>query len=838
MTSKFLKPISYIVRGLGIFLILFTLLAFIEAFNYLYVARNYGILGFDENFTSGEDSAMVVRSVMKEYPADYAGIQAGDTITRVNGTVLNIKDYSKIFGEPLIGKPVTVTVRRNGMDKDYVLSFVSPPFYEKIIELLFRIIPALLMLAYILVGFWGVMKSPYSKVTILISLFCFCFGCFMYSTINFSVMVETFTSKYLYFRQIKSGLVILSLFATSFWLYLFATFPYRLPFLDRNKLISYIFIFLLPILVIFSAVTGIHPGGYIIIFLAFLNMALGVFLLKSNTKKVKTALEQRQIRLMFLGIKYGALAVFIGWLVILITEFIFKGGSVIVKYAGLIIFLLGEIGGLIIPFTFLNSFFQNRLLETESALKRRIRYTGVTLAMLTVYLSLIFFVGRVSVNIFNITDPTVIIIFILFVSLTFTPLNKKILKWLDDKFYPERTRYTESLKVFIQNISAYIESGELLNKLAEWVRTTTGIVTTIPVAFDNQLTYEIPFSMNDNDSVINRIRDGKKFFWDELSDRYRVSVNEKEFEWARQNDISVTIPMISGGELIGALNVGKKINSEDYTAADLDILTQASNQTALALQNIKLQSAYLEKKRMDKELEMARNIQQQLMPQSIPHVDKLEICGDSRPCHEVAGDYYDIINIENNYTVLVIADVSGKGAGAAMIMANLQASIRLGVHLSDELADFVTRVNDLIYSNTSPYEFITFFMGIWDPAKNVLYYVNAGHNAPLLIDKDNKVTQLEATGMVMGIMPNQPYEEKYVRIYEGSLLVIYTDGLEEAFNPSGEQFGQQRIIDTVIKNKDASCRSIIKALNDEVLMFTNGVPLHDDVTMIVAKGMS
>jgi sigma-B regulation protein RsbU (phosphoserine phosphatase) len=412
------------------------------------------------------------------------------------------------------------------------------------------------------------------------------------------------------------------------------------------------------------------------------------------------------------------------------------------------------------------------------------------------------------------------------------------MKWLDEKFYPERTKYTESLKHFIQNISAYIESGELLDKLSEWVTKTTGIVTTIPFAFDSASGYNVPFRKEDSDSVINRIKGGDKFFWDELTDGSRVTVNPHEFEWARENDISVTIPMISGGELIGTLNVGKKSSTEDYTTEDLDILTQASNQTALALQNMKLQSAYLEKKRMDKELEMARNIQKQLMPQTIPPVEKLELCGDSRPCNEVAGDYFDVIKIDNNYTVIVVADVSGKGAGAAMIMANLQASVRLGVHLSDKLGDFVTRVNDLIYANTSPSEFITFFMGIWDPAKQVLYYVNAGHNPPLLIDKENKVTTLDATGIVMGILPSQPYEEKYVRIYEGSTLVIYTDGLEEAFNHEGEQFGQQRIIDTIIKNKDASCRSIIKSLNDEVLMFSEGVPIHDDVTMIVAKGIN
>ena len=145
--------------------------------------------------------------------------------------------------------------------------------------------------------------------------------------------------------------------------------------------------------------------------------------------------------------------------------------------------------------------------------------------------------------------------------------------------------------------------------------------------------------------------------------------------------------------------------------------------------------------------------------------------------------------MEDGNSVIVVADVSGKGAGAAIIMANLQAAIRLGIHLSDKLADFVTRINDLIYNNTSESEFITFFMAIWDPRTKVLYYVNAGHNPPVFIDNENKITLLGATGLILGVLPGQVYEEKYVRVHKNDVLLIYTDGLDEARNDKDEFYG-------------------------------------------------
>jgi sigma-B regulation protein RsbU (phosphoserine phosphatase) len=238
---------------------------------------------------------------------------------------------------------------------------------------------------------------------------------------------------------------------------------------------------------------------------------------------------------------------------------------------------------------------------------------------------------------------------------------------------------------------------------------------------------------------------------------------------------------------------------------------------------------------MDKELEMARNIQRRLMPQEIPAVTGLEVYGESRPCFEVAGDYYDVINNDEGNTFMVIADVSGKGAGAAMIMANLQASIRVGLEITEDFSEFIARINNHVFKNTSSSEFITLFIGAWEPSTKSFHYINAGHNPPVMIDASGNITTLDATGLILGVLPGQQYERKIVHIEPGAVIAIFTDGLEEAMNPDGEIFGQERIIDTLVQSRELSSKEIVKTIQDKAVEFCSGRPLHDDLTMIVIK---
>lgn len=832
--------ISYLTRFLGIFLVIFSLLAAAKGGIALIKINKDGTSGIRTNADENKDYLIITR-ISENYPAYNSGLQPGDTILKINNVPIADKEkLSSELSNNEIGKKITYTVKKGNAEANYSTTLAPLTPIEKILIFLFRTIPVILLMAYLLVGMWGIFKSPYTSETILIALFCFCFGCFMYATVNIGDAKDNFISKYLYFDSLKEFVSYIMWLGPSFWVLLFASFPKKNRIYENHKIVSFLFIFLLPLIILLTTLMNIENTllTFLIIFLMFLQMAVGVLLLQSNSKLVTTALEKRQVRLMLFGIKYGAIAIGIGWFIVLLVQFVFAEYlSNNMLLGSFFVFLFCEIGGLIIPFTFLNSFFQNKLLETESALKKRVRYVGVTLGLLGIYLFIIFVIVRLTVSLFDVRDPTVIIVSVLLLSLTFTPINKRILIWIDETFYPEKTRYAESLKNLIRKISGQIEAAELLTELKSWVNSTMGINPVIPVAVNGAASLQIPFKINETESVIHRIRNGSKFFWDEISERSRITVDENEIEWIRDNDISLTIPMISQGELVGMLNLGKKQNEEDFSADDLDILTQASNQIALALQNLRLQSAYIDKKRMDKELEMARVIQKRLMPQEIPQVAGLDVHGESRPCFEVAGDYFDILDVGEGNTAMVIADVSGKGAGAAMIMANLQASIRVGIDIMDktEFSNFVNTINNHIYKNTSSSEFITFFMGIWNPVSKMLYYINAGHNPPLVLNKENKVTTLNATGLILGILPDQKYEIGSVKIEEESVLAIYTDGLEEALSPANEIFGQEKIINAVSSNRHLSSREIVKAVQDKAIEHCEGKPLHDDLTMIVAK---
>lgn len=831
--------ISYLTRFLGLFLIIFALMAAIQGFISVININKDGSTGVRYINETEKFDYLLITTISDDYAASSSGIQPGDTLIKVNGKP--VSDLAAIRSElnrKEIGEKVTYTIRRGTQIKDFELTLAPLVPLEKLMVFLFRTVPVFLLMAYLIVGIWGIVKSPYATETILIALFCFCFGSFMYATINVGDSSDTFIKNYLFFDTLREFVTYIMWLGPSFWVLLFATFPRRNRIYEQNKFISLLFIFLLPIIIIISSLMNFDSRALtlLIFLMLFIQMAVGVLLLSNNLKKVNTALEKRQVRLMLFGVKFGSILIGIGWVLVIVTQFILLnqiGANILL--VSLLIFLLCEIGGLIIPFTFLNSFFQNKLLETESALKRRVRVFGVTVGVLGIYLFVIFVIVRLSVSLFELSDPTVIIISVLLLSLTFTPINKRILTWIDETFYPEKTKYAEALKKYNNSISGQIESTELLKELGSWVSKTIGINPVIPFTLNPQFSGAIPFSYSDSESVIHRIRGGNKFYWDEISERSRITVDENEIEWIRENDISVTIPMISQGELIGVLNLGKKQNQEDFSAADLDILTQASAQTALALQNLNLQSVYIDKKRMDKELEMARNIQRRLMPQEIPAVEGLEVYGESRPCFEVAGDYYDVISNDEGNTFMVIADVSGKGAGAAMIMANLQASIRVGLEITEDFSEFIARINNHVYKNTSSSEFITLFIGAWEPSTKSFHYINAGHNPPVMITPDGKITTLDATGLILGVLPGQQYERKIVHIEPGSVIAIFTDGLEEAMNHRSEIFGQERIIEILKQSKELSCKEIVKTIQDKAIEFCEGKPLHDDLTMIVIK---
>jgi len=299
--------------------------------------------------------------------------------------------------------------------------------------------------------------------------------------------------------------------------------------------------------------------------------------------------------------------------------------------------------------------------------------------------------------------------------------------------------------------------------------------------------------------------------------------------------IAALFPMRIQNETKGVVVLGEKITNLKFNKDELNFLTTLGNLSMISVENARLFEETLEKQRLEKELQVAREIQRQLLPKDCPEIENFEIAAINISSLEVGGDYYDCIELTDNKYVITIADVSGKGAPAALLMANLQASLHALVNTDLDISEITYRINNLIYRNTGFDKFITFFFGILDVEEKTFTTVNAGHNPPYLFHKDLSFQLFEAGGLILGMMPNIKYESETVSLKSGDCMVMFTDGVSEAMNGEEEEFEDKRIQECVLKSFDCSAEDIMKNLIASVKDFSKGQPQSDDITILTMK---
>ncbi|MFQ5676661.1 MAG: SpoIIE family protein phosphatase, partial [bacterium] len=300
-------------------------------------------------------------------------------------------------------------------------------------------------------------------------------------------------------------------------------------------------------------------------------------------------------------------------------------------------------------------------------------------------------------------------------------------------------------------------------------------------------------------------------------------------------DISAVIPMRIQKQTKGIIGLGKKITNLGFTNDELNFLTTLGNLSMISIENARLFEETLEKQRLEKELQVAREIQQQLLPDACPVIENFDIAAMNLSSREVGGDYYDCIKLDEEKYAITIADVSGKGAPAALLMANLQASLHALVNTDLNISEITSRINNLIHRNTGYDKFITFFFGILNVKEKTFTCVNAGHNPPYLFHKDRSFDLLEEGGLILGMMPNMPYSFQKVQLEPGDCIVMFTDGVSEAMNGKEEEFEEKRIEECVVKNFDCSAEGIMQNLLASVKEFSKGQPQADDITIMTIK---
>jgi sigma-B regulation protein RsbU (phosphoserine phosphatase) len=288
-----------------------------------------------------------------------------------------------------------------------------------------------------------------------------------------------------------------------------------------------------------------------------------------------------------------------------------------------------------------------------------------------------------------------------------------------------------------------------------------------------------------------------------------------------------------GQRVVGVLQLLNKMNGT-FGPRDLEFLSGISEHMAIAMENATLHMELLEKQRMEQELALGREIQSRLLPSAPVDVRGVALSALSLPCYEVGGDYFDFIELPGGDLGLAIGDVSGKGVSAALIMSSVQAALRVAAPIEDDLARLVARLNALIFRGSSGRKYATFFFGRYTPSTGLLRYVNAGHNPPYVVTADG-LTEIGSTGRPIGLLPESSYIEETIELPPGSTLFLYTDGLNEAADPDETEFGNDRLRDLFLDQRDVPLTSIPSRVLDAVTSFERGAKPTDDKTIVVMR---
>ncbi len=291
--------------------------------------------------------------------------------------------------------------------------------------------------------------------------------------------------------------------------------------------------------------------------------------------------------------------------------------------------------------------------------------------------------------------------------------------------------------------------------------------------------------------------------------------------------------------VFGVLCVGRRDHDGMFTAGDMKLANALASSAAISLENVRLNQRRIEEQqariRLQEELRLAHDIQAQLLPTETPRLAGYDIAGSSLPAQGVGGDYYDFISMDGDRLAICLGDVAGKGMPAALLMSNLQASVRGQSLVGASPAACLNHSNTLLYQSTDDEKFATCFYGILDAREHRLLYSNAGHERPYMISTGGERSALDAGGLVLGVMPGVTYPEASVDLGPGELFLLYSDGITEAMNEREEEFGLERLLEVVTEHHDEESADVLQAILAAVDAHAGKAPVSDDRTIVVVR---
>lgn len=298
----------------------------------------------------------------------------------------------------------------------------------------------------------------------------------------------------------------------------------------------------------------------------------------------------------------------------------------------------------------------------------------------------------------------------------------------------------------------------------------------------------------------------------------------------------VAAPLMDAEGPLGMIALSSRFQSRNFEESDMELLAALASVASLRIRNVELAAEAAERKRMEQELELARDIQTSVLPSSMPEISGYSLCGVNTPSRGVSGDYYKaFVRQDGEEVALMIADVCGKGMAAALLTASLEALSAGPIEDGQSIEEICTNVCRRLYERTPMTKFATAFLSILELSSGSLQYVNAGHNPVLVVRADGAIELLESQSVPMGVIPDAEFEGAQTPLQPRDLVLLYTDGITEATDPDDNMYGLERLMELVLENRALPLEELAEKIDTDVTTFAQGVPFADDRTLVLLR---
>lgn len=796
---------------------------------------------------SSDSTAIIFNFVKIDGVTWNAGIRDGDQLIEINNHPLpNTSVAQLLLNKVKAGDFADYTIKKSG-------KIIHTKVYVKKLIQIGNIANVILALMQMLIGFIVLMSKPSGKAQKLfyglgVSMILSSLIIFLNHTASLEAVranpLPYIAVTFLWSIGIGAGPFILIAF--------FLIFPKPFRIIEKRWVISLLIICpIILILLNISSLVAIYGYGlgtienYVKIRRYFDNLQLvieiiAIIFLVINYTRLKTKEEKRPVLIILISFVVAIIAViYTSQIAPAISDTIFNSP----QYYTPIIFII------IIPFAFAYSIFKYQLMDVSVVVKNTIVYGVATVSLATLYFFVIYVLGQSISEAIGTQFQTAIagIIFITF-ALVFQSTKDRFQDFLTARFYPEQFAYQKVLIKFSNEVSTVVGLENILSSMQDtFVESLKLNNFGIMIREKKSDKYYLVKSVGIKDLGLKINGRLVEEFISEKSPSSKQPVIEREdfikvfpseFMNITEGNIYTIIPMVIKSRAIGLLLFGLKHSGSQFAGKDLELLSAAANQAAISIENARLYQSEAEKFKIERELDLARKIQQGLLPKCMPAVNGLDICGEMIPAMQVGGDYFDLLPVSESKLFVVVGDVSGKGLAASLYMAKLQTMVQLSCDNIKSPKEILVELNKHFYKSIERNSFVTMTLALFDLQSKKLKFCRAGH-LPLFMASNGNVSSFRTQGIGVGLEKGNIFEstlfEEEIALVPGQTFAFFSDGITEAMNENNDLFGEGKLQEILKNSSPNHSNDIMNEIWKSVKDFKRSAEQNDDMTMVLVK---